>query len=147
VENYKTFTSVGTRTHDHTHDRRSPYQLNHRGLLFISVAQVPIPFHGQQVVNLWNVILWLVHEPPAPSSSLLLVPSWLSWTKPLSWKLCPTLISSKLYEVNFGLNNWWGRGLFLIFLRTFWLVRFRIMWARLVRPKIKTRPKPSLIFI
>jgi len=31
MENLKTFTSVGTRTHDHTHDRRSPYQLDHRG--------------------------------------------------------------------------------------------------------------------
>jgi len=27
------FTSVGTRTHDHAYDRRSPYQLNHRGIL------------------------------------------------------------------------------------------------------------------
>jgi len=32
VENKKVFTTVETRTHDHTHDRRSPYQqLNHRG--------------------------------------------------------------------------------------------------------------------
>jgi len=31
VENYKISTSVRTRTHDHTHDSRSLYQLNHRG--------------------------------------------------------------------------------------------------------------------
>jgi len=31
VENYKIYISVGTRTHDHTHDRPSPYQRNHRG--------------------------------------------------------------------------------------------------------------------
>jgi len=29
----KSFTSVGTRTHHHTHERRSPYQLNHRGCI------------------------------------------------------------------------------------------------------------------
>jgi len=30
VENQKIFHSVGTPTHDHTHDRRNPYQLNDR---------------------------------------------------------------------------------------------------------------------
>jgi len=31
VENWKFFTSVGTGTHDHTHDRRSTYQLKNTG--------------------------------------------------------------------------------------------------------------------
>jgi len=33
VENLKIFNSVGTRTHDQTHDRRCPCQFNHRGWL------------------------------------------------------------------------------------------------------------------
>jgi len=31
MEIKKIFTSIGTRTHAHTHDGRSPYQLNNRG--------------------------------------------------------------------------------------------------------------------
>jgi len=33
------FSPVGTRTHDYKHDRRSPYQLNHRGWLLISLMK------------------------------------------------------------------------------------------------------------
>jgi len=51
----KKFTAVGTRTHDHAHDRRSPYQLNHCGWLTIVQQFVQkIKLKNWQLSRFWK---------------------------------------------------------------------------------------------